>query len=348
MNDGPARFDFASDNTAGFCAAALRALEQANSGTSASYGEDALTRQLCDRVREIFETDAEVFLVFNGTAANSLALAQLCQPFHGIVCHRNAHIQTDECGAPEFFTGGAKLILVGSDDGRIDAGEFESTVARFRDLHSPKPRVVSLTQATEYGTIYRSEQIRTLSEVAHRSGMLVYLDGARFANAVASLGISPAEASWKAGVDAMSFGGIKNGGGNAELILFFQKELAREFEYRLKQAGQLASKMRFLAGPWLALLEDQLWLRNAGHANAAARHLSKEIQRATGIPPVFAVEANSVFISLSDDVYERITRAGWRFYSFFEPAVYRLMCSWATSDELIGELVHDLQAATRS
>jgi threonine aldolase len=348
MEKGRARFDFASDNTAGFCPETLRALEAANSGAVASYGEDELTRTLSDRVRQVFETDCEVFLVFNGTAANSLALAQLCQSFHGIVCHRDAHIQTDECGAPEFFTGGAKLILAGGDHGRIDPAEFEKIIGRFRDLHSHKPRVVSLTQATEYGTVYQPAQIRALSEAAHHFEMLVYLDGARFANAVASLGVSPADATWRAGVDAMSFGGIKNGGGNAELVIFFRKEIAREFEYRLKQAGQLASKTRFLAATWLALLDDDLWLRNARKANSAARQLSEELRRITHEPAAFPVEANAVFVSLSADVYDRIVRAGWRFYNFFDPGLYRLMCSWATDDALIREFTRDWEAAIRS
>jgi threonine aldolase len=348
METGRARFDFASDNTAGFCPEALQALTKANADAVASYGEDELTGRLGERVRQIFETDCEVFLVFNGTAANSLALAQLCRSFHGIVCHRHAHIQTDECGAPEFFTGGAKLILVEGDDGRIDPLEFQATIGRFRDFHSHKPRVVSLTQATEYGTVYHPDQVTALSEVAHRADMLVYLDGARFANAVASLGIAPAEASWRAGIDAMSFGGIKNGGGNAELVVFFRKELAREFEYRLKQAGQLASKTRFLAATWLALLDNDLWLRNAERANASARILSEELHRVTNHPPVFPVEANAVFLSLSSDVYDRITQSGWRFYNFFQPDVYRLMCSWATSQEVIKEFMRDIRAPISS
>jgi threonine aldolase len=346
--EGRARFDFASDNTAGFCPEALHAIEQANREAVASYGEDKFTRRLCDRVRELFETDCEVFLVFNGTAANSLALAQLCQSFHGIICHRHAHIQTDECGAPEFFTGGAKLILAEGEQGRIGPGEFQAIIARFRDLHSHKPRLLSLTQATEYGTVYRPNQIAALSEVAHRADMLVFLDGARFANAAATLGASPAELSWQLGIDAMSFGGIKNGGGNAELVIFFRKDLAREFEYRLKQAGQLSSKMRFLAASWLALLDGDLWLRNARHANASASALSQEVRRVTNATPVFPVDANSVFVSLSSDAYDRITQAGWRFYNFFEPGVYRLMCSWASSEELIKEFARDLQQSVRS
>ncbi len=346
--EGRARFDFASDNTAGFCPEALHAIEEANRESVASYGEDEFTRRLCDRVRELFETDCEVFLVFNGTAANSLALAQLCQSFHGIICHRHAHIQTDECGAPEFFTGGAKLILAEGEQGRIGPDEFQAIIARFRDLHSHKPRLLSLTQATEYGTVYRANQIAALTEVAHRADMLTFLDGARFANAAAALGASPSELSWRLGIDAMSFGGIKNGGGNAELVIFFRKDLAREFEYRLKQAGQLSSKMRFLAATWLALLDGDLWLRNARHANASASALSQELQRITNATPVFPVEANSVFVSLSSDAYDRITRAGWRFYNFFEPGVYRLMCSWATGEGLIKEFARDLEKSIRS
>lgn len=347
MDHGP-RFELASDNTAGFHPVAIRAMEEANREAVASYGDDGFTRKLCDRVRQLFETDCEVFIVFNGTAANSLALAQLCHPYHGIFCHQHAHIQTDECGAPEFFSGGSKLILLGGAEGRINPSEFEASISRFRDLHSPKPRVLSITQATEYGTIYRSDEVGALSDAAHRAGMLFYLDGARFANAAAALGGRPADLSWRLGVDAMSLGGIKNGISNAELVIFFKKELAREFEYRLKQAGQLASKMRFLSAPWLAMLDGDAWLENARKANASAGRLSEEIQRIVKSPPKFSVEANAVFISLSASVYDRITKAGWRFYNFFEPDVYRLMCSWATTGDVISEFARDLEAAVRS
>ena len=237
------------------------------------------TDELCRRVREIFETDCEVFLVFNGTAANALILAQICRSYHGIICHRNAHIQTDECGAPEFFTGGAKLITLDGENGKISLEEFGAALDRFRDLHSHKPRAVSLTQATETGTVYTPAEIEALADFAHRREMLVHMDGARFANALATLGVTPKQATWQVGIDAMSFGGIKNGGATAELVVFFRKDLAFEFEYRAKQAGQLASKMRFLSAPWLALLKDELWLRNARHANASAQQLATELRQ---------------------------------------------------------------------
>ncbi len=348
MNTAPARLDFASDNTAGMCPAALAALCAANTGSVASYGEDDFTAALARQVRELFETDCEVFLVFNGTAANALILAQLARSFHSVFCHRNAHTHTDECGAPEFFTGGSKLITLAGENGKITLGELQNATERYRDLHSHKPRVLSLTQSTESGTVYETAEVRELSEFAHRCGMMVHMDGARFANAVATLKISPKEASWAAGVDAMSFGGIKNGGGTAELVVFFKKELAREFEYRAKQGAQLASKMRFLAAPWLALLEDDLWLRNAGHANASARALADQITTIPGAEIRFPVQANSVFVTLPRALHKGLFDRGWRLFNFFEPDLYRLMCSWATTGEMIAELMSDLQAVSRS
>ncbi len=345
MEAGQLRLEFASDNTAGICPEVLQAIQDANHGHVSSYGDDAFTDALCRRVREIFETDCEVFLVFNGTAANALILAQICRSYHGIFCHRNAHIQTDECGAPEFFTGGAKLITLNGENGKVSLEEFSDTLDRFRDLHSHKPRVVSLAQATEAGTVYTSVEIEALADFAHRRDMLVHMDGARFANALATLGVTPKQATWQAGVDAMSFGGIKNGGATAELVVFFRKELAFEFEYRAKQAGQLASKMRFLSAPWLALLKDELWLRNAGHANASARKLAETLGQRLRIPAAFPVEANVVFVSLDRSTYDRAIQAGWRFYNFFQPGLYRLMCSWATTPQSISALVEELAGA---
>ncbi len=346
MGPGAVRLDFASDNTAGICPEVVEAIREANAGTAASYGEDFFTNALGQRVRELFETDCQVFLVFNGTAANALILSQLCRSYHGVVCHRNAHIHTDECGSPEFFTGGSKLITLEGENGKIGLNELQAVLERYRDLHSHKPRVVSLTQSTEAGTVYQTAEVRELSEFAHKRGLLMHMDGARFANAVAALNVSPKEVSWKAGVDAMSFGGIKNGGATAELVVFFRKDLAAEFEYRAKQAGQLASKMRYLAAQWLALLENDLWLGNAGRANASARALAGRLQESCRARIGFPVEANAVFLSLSRAVYERVTARGWRFYNFFEPNLYRLMCSWDTSEKAVTELAKDVVEAS--
>lgn len=344
MKDRPERYDLASDNTAGICPAALLAVQEANRDGAPSYGYDPWTKKLCDRVREIFEVDCDVYLVFNGTAANALALAQLCQPFHSVVCHQNAHIQTDECGAPEFFTSGSKLLTVGGENGKVDLGEVEAIVDRQRDLHSHKPRVVSLTQSTELGTVYTRDEVAAVVNFARAHEMLVHMDGARFANAAVSLGGEPKELTWQLGVDVLCLGGTKNGLAAGELVVFFRKDLATEFEYRAKQAGQLASKTRFLAAPWLALLHQDLWLRNARHANAAAQQLADQLRSRVGLAATFPVEGNALFLRLSDQLIDGLHARGWDFYKFLEPDIYRLMCSWATSDERIDQFVADVVA----
>ncbi len=220
----PERFDFASDNTAAICPPAWAALAEANTDAEVSYGDDKWTRRVVARVREIFETDCEVFLIFNGTAANALALAHLCRSYHGVICHENAHSQTDECGAPEFFSGGAKLIPTPGANGKLDLANVEAALSRHCDVHSPKPRALSLTQATELGTVYRREEIERICEFARARSLLVHMDGARFANAVAALDCAPKAITWEAGVDVLCFGGTKNGTAAGELVVFFEKE----------------------------------------------------------------------------------------------------------------------------
>jgi threonine aldolase len=337
------RHEFASDNTARICPEAWAALQEANAGATPSYGDDRWTARVCERVREIFETDCEVFFVFNGTAANALALAQLCQSFHSVICHERAHLQTDECGAPEFFTKGSKLLLVGGANGKIDIGQAEAIIAKQGELHSHKPRVISITQATELGTIYTREEIAALYEFARSRKMFVHMDGARFANAVAKLECAPKEITWRAGVDVLCLGGTKNGVGAGELVIFFKKEAARDFDYRTKQGGQLGSKMRFLAAPWLGLLNDDVWLRNARHANAAARKLADRLRTDAKIDIVFPVEANAVFVRMKAERARELQARGWRFYKFIEPDVYRLMCSWATTEKEIVEFISELK-----
>src|SRR4051812_6215511 len=342
------QYDFASDNTAGICPEALAALIAANRENVPSYGFDDLTKTVCDRVREIFERDCDVYLLFNGTAANALALAQLAQPFHSIFCHQNAHIQTDECGAPELFTGGSKLMTVKGPNGKIDLAEMKALVERQCDLHSHKPRVVSLAQSTEFGTLYQIEELAAVSEFAHSHQMFFHVDGARFANAIAALGCTPREMTWQLGVDVLCFGGTKNGLAAGELVVFFDKKLGAEFEYRAKQGGQLASKMRFMAAPWAALLQDDVWLRNARHANAAAARLAAQLSKRCGFEAVFPVQANAVFLRLSETIASGLYQRGWSFGNFFEPGIYRLMCSWATPNERIERFVADAAAVAGS
>ena len=332
---------FASDNTTPICPEAWTALQQANAEYAPSYGEDKWTAEVCERIREIFEVDCDVYFVFTGTGANALALAQLCQPFHGVICHERAHIQTDEAGATEFYTRGAKLFLTKSSDGKIDLGEAEKLITQQVELHGQMMRAISIAQATELGTVYSPGEVEASGAFARTRRMLLHMDGARFANAVASLGCAPKTITWKAGVDVLTFGGTKNGVAAGELVIFFDKKISADFQYRAKQAGHLGSKMRFLAAPWLALLNGDLWLRNARHANDAARELARRLQNEAGVETVFPVESNAVFVRLDDRVVRGLHARGWRFYKFVESDIYRLMCSWSTTEEEISGLVDD-------
>jgi threonine aldolase len=347
MNRRTARGDFASDNTAAICPEAWAALQEANTGAAPSYGDDACTTRVRELVRDLFESDCDAYFVLNGTAANALALAQICQSHHSVVCHKYSHIQTDECGAPEFFTNGAKLLLVGGANGKIDINEAEDVIVRQPELHAQKPRVLSVTQATELGTVYTPEELRRLVEFARKRSLLVHMDGARFANAAAALGCAPKVITWQAGVDVLCFGGTKNGTAAGELVIFFNKELAREFDYRLKQAGQLASKMRFLAAQWIGLLSDGVWLRNAQHADKMAARLAERLKNEAKIDIVFPVEANSVFVRMNSAQAKGLHERGWDFYNFIESDIYRLMCSWAVTEQAIGDFMADVVTLPR-
>jgi len=336
------RHEFASDNTAPICPEASAALQEANADYAAAYGEDRWTARVCDRIRGIFETDCDVYFVFTGTAANALALAQICPSFRSIICHQNAHIQTDECGGPEFFTGGSKLLLVGGGNGKIDMGEAKVLLARQNELHSHKPGVISIAEATEFGTVYNCDEIAAIAGLARSYQLSLHMDGARFANAVASLNCSPRTITWEVGVDVLCFGGTKNGTVAGELVIFFNREVSREFEYRVKQAGQLGSKMRFLAAPWMGLLKGDIWLRNAQRANRAARELARRLQGNTNVEIVFPVEANAVFARMDNELVRGLEARGWCFYKFIEPDVYRLMCSWATTECDIESFIRDV------
>ena len=250
------RRQFASDNYAGICPEAWAALQDANSGHAPAYGEDPWTARACDLLRELFEIDCDVFFAFNGTAANSMSLAAMCQSYHSIICHSLSHVETDECGGPEFFSNGTKVLLVEGEAGKISLDAVRHTVERRTDIHYPKPRVLSVTQATEMGTVYGVEELDAIQETARQLKLRLHMDGARFANAAAALGVAPKEITWKAGIDVLCFGGTKNGMPVGDAVIFFNHELAKEFEYRCKQAGQLASKMRFLAAPWVGMLES--------------------------------------------------------------------------------------------
>jgi threonine aldolase len=336
---------FASDNYAGICPEAWAALAAANAGHAPGYGEDAWTARAADLLRRLFETDCEVFFVFNGTSANSLALASLGQSYHSVVCHEVAHVETDECGAPEFFSNGMKVLTVASPDGKVRPEALERVVRRRDDIHYPKPRAVSVTQATELGTVYAPEELKALWASSRSLGLRVHMDGARFANAVASLGVAPKEITWQAGVDVLCFGGTKNGMAVGEAVVFFDRELAREFDYRCKQAGQLASKMRFLAAPWVGMLEDGAWLRHARHANARAEELRGLLEAIPGVRVLQPRQANAVFAELPRPVVEALHARGWRFYDFIAWGGARLMCAWDTTSEDVQAFAADVRAA---
>jgi len=339
------RHHFASDNTAAICPEAWTALEQANADYAPSYGEDEWTAKVCERVRDLFEVDCDVYFVFTGTGANALGLAQICEPFHGVICHERAHIQTDEAGATEFYTRGAKLFLTKNNDGKIDLGETEKLITEQVELHGHMMHAISIAQATEFGTVYRPDELKAIGAFARAHRLLLHMDGARFANAVASLGgCAPKTITWKAGVDVLSFGGTKNGAAVGELVVFFDKKASGDFQYRVKQAGHLGSKMRFLAAPWLGLLEGDVWLQNARHANEAALGLAQRLRNEAGIESVFPVESNAVFVQMDDELVRGLHERGWRFYKFMEPDIYRLMCSWSTTDEDISTLLGDVLA----
>ena len=334
---------FASDNCAGICPEALQALLAANAGDAPGYGEDDWTRRVSDRLRALFETDCDVYFVFNGTVANSLALASLCQSYHSVICHELAHVETDECGGPEFFSNGSKLLTVRGEGGKLTPEAVLETITRRSDIHFPKPRVVTLTQATEVGTVYRPAEVAAIAELAHAHGLRVHMDGARFRNAVAALGAAPAEITWRAGVDVLCFGGTKMGLPVGEAVVFFDRKLSEDFAWRCKQAGQLASKMRFLSAPWLGMLEGGAWLRHAAHANAMAQRLAAGLAAIPGAQLLFPVEANGVFVALPDSVQQGLRQRGWRFYTFIAAGGARLMCAWDTQPESVDALLADLR-----
>jgi len=333
---------FASDNTAGICPEAWQALEDANLNYQPSYGDDPLTRKACDLLRDLFEIDCDVYFVFTGTAANSLALASLCQSYHSVIAHQAAHVETDECGAPEFFSNGSKILLASGEAGKCDVQDVQRLITLRKDLHYPKPKVLSLSQSTEYGTVYQPDELQTLWHGVRDYGVHVHMDGARFANAVASLNVKPADITWRAGVDVLCFGGTKMGMAMTEAVVFFNRQMSEDFAWRCKQAGQLNSKMRFASAQWLRMLSDHHWLAYAKHANAQAQKLAAGLSHIPDVHILHHVQANAVFATLPPAVDERLRNAGWRYYQFIGGGA-RFMCSWRTSDEEVQALLNDAQ-----
>jgi threonine aldolase len=332
----------------------MEAATAANAGLVPAYGADHFTRRLQTVASELFETETAIFPVTTGTAANALALSQIAPPFGAVYCYEAAHIVTDECGAPEFFTGGARMIGLPSADGKIDPRRLAAAIALANELgvHHVKPAAVSLTQATEWGTVYELAHLSAVAAVAREHGLPVHMDGARFANAVAHLRCTPAEATWRSGIDVLSLGATKNGALCAEAVLFFKPALAHDFERRRKRAGHLWSKMRFLSAQLLAYLHDGLWLDNARHANSMARRLSQGLERAAGARLLHPVDANEVFAALPEAIVAALEREGFGFYRWpscvLENGVaIRLVTSYATRSEDVDAFITAAERAAR-
>jgi len=317
--------DFRSDNVTGAAPEILKALTDAASGTVSSYGEDPITARVEEKLKEIFECDLAVFPVATGTAANSLSLSLLSPAWGAIFCHEGAHIAVDECGAPEFYTGGAKLIDLPGADGKLTAAQLVELIpAGLGVVHHAQPAAISLTQATEAGTCYRPAEVAAIAELGRRHGLRLHMDGARFANALAFLNATPAEMTWRAGVDILSFGATKNGALAAEAVVIFDKKLVGEFGFRRKRAGHLFSKMRFLSAQLDAYLSGDLWLKHARHANAMAKRLAEGLASVPGVALAHPVEANEVFADLPETAIRGLEADGFRFYRWLGEDKQRL------------------------
>jgi threonine aldolase len=325
--------NFASDNVEGASPEIMAALAHCNVGQSRPYGADEVSARLETRLREIFEHDAlSVLLVASGTAANSLALAALTPPWGAVLCHRDAHIQNDECGAPEFYTAGAKLVPLGGEGAKLDLAVLSAAAVRDRgDVHSQQPTCVSVTQATEAGTVYSLSELHQIGALCKEQGLRLHMDGARFANALVALGCTPAEMTWKCGVDMLSFGATKNGALGTEAIVSFDPQFTQELHFRRKRGGHLASKMRFLAAQMEAYLGADLWLRNARHANAMATQLAVGLAALPGFELVDPPQANILFVRMPEPVSRGLLEQGFWFYpDRRDGRAVRLVTSFAT------------------
>jgi threonine aldolase len=334
----PAKRNF-YDNAA---AAHPRVIEAilASNRLDTAYDGDEWSARLDSAFSDLFETKVRAFWITTGTAANCLALAALCPPYRGILCHKDAHIEVDEAGAPAFFTGGAKLVLLDGPGAKITPEALEAACAAIRpDVHQVQPGAISITNASEYGLVYRAAEVAAIGEVARARGLALHMDGARFANALATSGESPADVTWRAGVDALSFGFVKNGGLNAEALILFRTELADEIAVRRKRAGHLLSKGRMLAAQILAMLEDELWLDNARSANTAAQTLA---QAAPG-RLIYPVEANELFLRASDEEAANLRAQGFDFYEW-GPGQLRFVTSWDSDPQSVDRLAAALAA----
>jgi threonine aldolase len=333
---------FASDNNAGVHPEIMAAIMHCNQGHAVGYGSDVYTARAEEKIKSHFGQDTEVFFVFNGTAANVVGLRNMTQSFNSIICAETSHIQEDECGAPEFFTG-CKLIPIEPHRGKLTIDRIAPHIRGIGFEHHSQPRVVSITQATEMGTVYSIEEIRAIADFVHSRGLLLHMDGARIANAAASLGVSLRETTRDAGVDVLSFGGTKNGGMYGEAILLFTPGLTGSFKYFRKQSMQLASKMRYIAVQFESLLTNDLWLRNASHANAMARLLAEKAATVPHVQITQPVDANGVFAIIPGNMIERLQNEYFFYVWNEEISEVRWMTSWDTTEEDIDGFVDQLK-----
>ncbi len=322
---------FASDNVTGACPEVLDAILKANDGDRTPYGNDQISIDLQNKFSEIFEKKVIVFPTASGTASNALALSTMTPSFGNIYCHKFSHINTDECGAPEFYTGGAKLVNINGVDGKITAKELDENIKGKDIVHHTQPSSVSITQLTETGEAYQLDEIKDISEVAHKHKLNIHMDGARFANALVSLNCSPAEMTWKSGIDVLSFGATKNGCLAAEAIIFFKPELVGNLSFLMKRAGHLLSKMSFVSAQLDAYISNDVWLKNAKHANLMGKKLSDGLNKYPEIKLAYPTHANEIFVKIPEKIIKQLNSEGYKINDDeWDGKAVRLVTAWNT------------------
>ena len=337
------RVKFASDNVTGACPEVLDSLITANDGDRTPYGNDQLSINLQNKFSDIFEKEVIVFPTASGTAANALSLSTMTPVFGNIYCHKLSHINTDECGAPEFYTGGAKLVTLNGIGGKITAEELEKKIGGFGIVHHTQPSSVSITQLCETGEIYQLDEIKKISETAHKYNLNMHMDGARFANALVSLNTTPAEMTWKSGIDVLSFGATKNGCLAAEAMIFFKKDLVGNLPFLMKRAGHLLSKMSFVSAQLDAYISNDVWLRNARHANKMGKKLSEGLSSYSNIKLAYPTAANEVFVKLPIDILEHLNSKGYKMnQEELDGKAVRLVAAWNTKESDIDQLLETI------
>ncbi len=334
------RVKFASDNVAGACPEVLDAIIKANEGDSTPYGNDQISTELQDKFSEIFEKEVIVFPTASGTAANALALSTMTPSFGNIYCHKMSHINTDECGAPEFYTGGGKLVTLQGVKGKITAEELDEAITGKGIVHHTQPSSVSITQVCETGEVYQLDEIKKISDVTHNHNLNMHMDGARFANALVSLDVTPAEMTWKSGIDVLSFGATKNGCIAAEAIIFFKKDLVGNVAFLMKRAGHLLSKMRFVSAQLDAYITNDVWLKNAKHANKMGKRLSEGLNTHSDINLSYPTEANEIFATFPRNKIDNLNSEGYTINEDeWDGKAVRLVTAWNTNDNDVDEFL---------